>query len=245
MSLFIGNLARGINERDLEDDFVNIGECTFRFKVTNKSLLTLNLNRATTPSLITRTISMRIRPSRNSMRRNSLAPASPCNSARRVTSTTPPRIEGPTAVETVVAIVDSTEAAALPEETATAVAPRPATIARSPVTSPESAVNADAPAADPTSKYNFNVRLKQNLVVVEAVVAAEVASEAVTSVTAEVAAISIVIVAPDTAAAEAAPTTEEMTEREALVVIESEAHRSLRFNRKLADVEHIKVRQTT
>jgi hypothetical protein len=85
----------------------------------------------------------------------------------------------------------------------------------------------------------------QNLVVVEAVVVAEVASEAVTSVIAEVAATSIVIVAPDTAAAEAAQTTEEMTEREALVVIESEAHRSLRFNRKLADVEHIKVRRTT
>lgn len=33
MSLFIGNLARGVNERDLEDEFVNIGECTFRFKV--------------------------------------------------------------------------------------------------------------------------------------------------------------------------------------------------------------------
>jgi hypothetical protein len=152
MSLFIGNLARGINERDLEDDFVNIGECTFRFKVTNKSLLTLNLNRATTPSLITRMRSMRIRPSRNSMKKSSLAPASPCNSARRVTSMTPPRTEDPTEVETVVAIVDSTEAAALPEETATAVAPRPATIARSPVTSPESAVSADAPAADPTSK---------------------------------------------------------------------------------------------
>ncbi len=244
MSLFIGNLARGVNERDLEDDFVNIGECTFRFKVTTISYLPLFI-RATTPSLITRTRSMPTKPSRNLTIRISQVPASPSSSARRARSTTPPRTEDPTAAATVVAIVDSTEAAALPEETATAVAPRPATIARSPVTSPESAVSADAPAADPTSKCNFNVRLKQTLVVAVVVVAAEVASEAVTSVTAEVAAISIVIVAPDTAAAEAAPTTEEMTEREALVVIESEAHRSLRFNWKLADVENIKLRRTT
>ncbi len=52
--------------------------------------------------------------------------------------------------------------------------------------------------------------------------AAEVASEAAISVTAEVAAILTVTDAPDTAAAEADPITEEMTEREATAVTESE-----------------------
>lgn len=33
MSLFIGNLGDRVNERDLEDEFNKIGECTFRFKV--------------------------------------------------------------------------------------------------------------------------------------------------------------------------------------------------------------------
>jgi hypothetical protein len=33
MSLFIGNLARGIREADLEAEFDKIGACTFRFKV--------------------------------------------------------------------------------------------------------------------------------------------------------------------------------------------------------------------
>lgn len=33
MSLFIGNIARDVNERDLEDMFDRIGQCQFRFKV--------------------------------------------------------------------------------------------------------------------------------------------------------------------------------------------------------------------
>lgn len=32
MSLFIGNIGRGANERDLEQEFDTIGACTFRFK---------------------------------------------------------------------------------------------------------------------------------------------------------------------------------------------------------------------
>ena len=36
-SLFIGNLARGIDERDLEDEFQKVSSCTFRFKVWLKS----------------------------------------------------------------------------------------------------------------------------------------------------------------------------------------------------------------
>ena len=32
-SLFIGNLARGIDEKYLEDEFQKVASCTFRFKV--------------------------------------------------------------------------------------------------------------------------------------------------------------------------------------------------------------------
>ena len=35
-SLFIGNLARGIDEKYLEDEFQKVASCTFRFKVTYK-----------------------------------------------------------------------------------------------------------------------------------------------------------------------------------------------------------------
>ena len=35
MSLFIGNLPRDADEKDLHDLFDKIGSCTFRFKVTN------------------------------------------------------------------------------------------------------------------------------------------------------------------------------------------------------------------
>lgn len=35
-SLFIGNLARGINEKYLEEEFQKVASCTFRFKVTYK-----------------------------------------------------------------------------------------------------------------------------------------------------------------------------------------------------------------
>lgn len=84
-------------------------------------------------------------------------PAFPFNSARRARSTTPQRTEDPVVnaatVEETVVETASAETAALPEETETAVAPRFATIAKSPVTSPESAVSADALEADPTSKH--------------------------------------------------------------------------------------------
>lgn len=33
MSLFIGNLPRDANEKDLHDLFDKVGDCTFRFKV--------------------------------------------------------------------------------------------------------------------------------------------------------------------------------------------------------------------
>lgn len=190
--------------------------------------------------------SRQIRRSRSFTRGSSLANASPFSSAKRAIDTTPPRTEGPTAE----AIAVSTEAAALPEETVTVAPPRSATTARSPVTSPESAASADVPAADPTSKNNLNVSHSHPcLVVVVVVVAAEAASEeAVTSaVTAEVAAISIVIDAQDIAAAEAVPTTGEMREREVRVVTESEqaTNRYLSINMKLANVENIKMRRTT
>jgi RNA recognition motif-containing protein len=33
MSLFIGNIARDVNENDIHDEFDKIGACDFRFKV--------------------------------------------------------------------------------------------------------------------------------------------------------------------------------------------------------------------
>ena len=35
MSLFIGNLARGIRESELEEEFDKVGKCTIRFKVSH------------------------------------------------------------------------------------------------------------------------------------------------------------------------------------------------------------------
>jgi RNA recognition motif-containing protein len=50
MSLFIGNLPRDANERDLEELFDKIGSCTFRFKVPPIYNKLTMLFRVTTPS---------------------------------------------------------------------------------------------------------------------------------------------------------------------------------------------------
>jgi len=64
MSLFIGNLPRDADEKDLHDLFDKIGSCTFRFKVTT-IYINLTYHRETTPLLIIRMRRMPTRPSRN------------------------------------------------------------------------------------------------------------------------------------------------------------------------------------
>jgi len=109
----------------------------------------------------------------------------------------------------VVTAATTETAVALPEETATPVAPKSATTARSPDISPANAVSARDQDPDPT-------------IVEVAAVAAEAASEAAATSEAEVAVTMTATDAPDTAAAEVAPTTEEMTGRDPTVVTESE-----------------------
>ena len=43
MSLFIGNLPRDADEKDLHDLFDKIGSCTFRFKVIKQQYISTNL----------------------------------------------------------------------------------------------------------------------------------------------------------------------------------------------------------
>lgn len=188
-SLFIGNLARGIDERDLEDEFQKVASCTFRFKVTE--LMVKNIIRVLTLSASTRTRRMLSKLSRTSTIRTSMASASQFNSARRVASMMPPPTDALPAETTIVV-------AALPAEMM--AHPRPATTATSPAISPESAVSPVATAdqeADPTSKIHNQFKPiageeVDTVVAVAAVTsAAEVEEEAATTVTA----------APDTAAA--------------------------------------------
>ena len=66
MSLFIGNLPRDADEKDLRDLFDKIGDCTFRFKVFEHNIfIILTYHRETTPLLIIRMRRMPTKPSRN------------------------------------------------------------------------------------------------------------------------------------------------------------------------------------
>jgi hypothetical protein len=121
----------------------------------------------------------------------------------------------------VVTAATTETAVALPEETVTPVAPKSATTARSPDISPANAVSARDQDPDPTSK-NQTIILTIIIVVEVAAVAAEAASEAAATSEAEVAVTMTATDAPDTAAAEVAPTTEEMKGRDPTVVTESE-----------------------
>jgi len=44
MSLFVGNIARDVNDRDLETEFDRISACEFKFKVSIIKTLKLDIN---------------------------------------------------------------------------------------------------------------------------------------------------------------------------------------------------------
>jgi hypothetical protein len=149
-SLFIGNLARGIDEKYLEDEFQKVASCTFRFKVRSLRLHN-HIHRAPMLSASTRMRRMPRQLSRTSTTKISMVNASQFNSARRVASTTQLMIDALPAEMT------TAEAALLAE---TMAHPRPATTAASLATSLESAVSLAVIAmtadqeADQTSKQN-------------------------------------------------------------------------------------------
>ncbi len=68
MSLFVGNIARDVNERDLGDEFDRISPCEFKFKVSASNTLQarfLPFYRGATHSSNTKMIVQLSKPSRN------------------------------------------------------------------------------------------------------------------------------------------------------------------------------------
>lgn len=154
MSLFIGNLARGLSERDLEDEFDKIGSCTVRCKVRFKK--PYYTSRVLTLLLSSRTRRMLIPPSRNYTIKMLADNASPSHGAKKATNTTLlPHAEAAIVVE----IEEVTEGVIVGMGIEILVhlegmeTTKIASIAASLAISPESAVREDALAADPTSEY--------------------------------------------------------------------------------------------
>ena len=121
--MFVGNISRNVNERDLEDEFDKIGSCTVRCKVRFNRKLTILGFREHTLSLSTPQRRMLKRQSDSCMTKTWVDRNYQSLTQRRTPSTLDPETTG-----------HQEETALLLQEIRSAIT------ATSPVTSPESAV---------------------------------------------------------------------------------------------------------